>query len=138
MRRKKRLAAIGARRLGADPAVEREVAAILEAVRSEGDAALVRYTQRFDSPGFDAGRITVSQSEMDAACASVDAGFLGNPAGGYRKYRSLPPAAASYFPVHHKTDGNVSRPDRAARARGRALHTRGKGRGDPAHIVSNL
>jgi histidinol dehydrogenase len=49
-----RLARLAGRAGAVDPAVEASVREIVEAVRADGDAALVRYTRRFD--GVDLGR----------------------------------------------------------------------------------
>ena len=47
--------------------VERSVQEILLAVRNEGDEALVRYTQRFDCPGFDSSMLRVPASSLREA-----------------------------------------------------------------------
>jgi histidinol dehydrogenase len=71
-----RLSQIATRRIGADPALERQVLQILENVKHHGDSALVDYTREFDAPGFDAKQITVRQDEVDSAYDQVDADFL--------------------------------------------------------------
>jgi histidinol dehydrogenase len=72
----RKISAIGSRRPGADPVLEAKVLEIIEAVRSEGDAAVLRYTRRFDAPGLEDGRLRVLDEEIDAACAEVDSGFF--------------------------------------------------------------
>lgn len=64
------VAAIGDRRVTRDPAVQRAVRRIVEAVRRDGDAAVARYARQFDGL---AGGIEVSRREMLAAAASVPA-----------------------------------------------------------------
>jgi histidinol dehydrogenase len=64
------------RRPGADPKLEASVLEIIGAVRTEGDAAVLRYTRRFDAPGLEEGRLCVSDEEMEEACAAVDSEFL--------------------------------------------------------------
>ena len=54
--------------------VEGAVADIIENVKKNGDAALKEYCERFDKVKLDA--IEVSQKEIDAAYASVDAKFI--------------------------------------------------------------
>lgn len=71
-----KIGAISKRRPGADPALEKKVAEIVEAVKSGGDAALLQYTRRFDAPGIEQDRITVSDSEIEAAFSEVEPGFI--------------------------------------------------------------
>ncbi|MFH2091420.1 MAG: histidinol dehydrogenase [Pseudomonadota bacterium] len=52
------------------------VEAILEDVKTRGDAALVDYTQKFDSPNVTIDSLKVTQQEFDAALKKVDAAFL--------------------------------------------------------------
>lgn len=54
-----------------DPEVLRVVQGIIEQVRREGDAALLAFGRRFDSPLLDT--LTVSAEEWDAGCAAADA-----------------------------------------------------------------
>ena len=49
-----------------------KVKPIIEAVRSEGDAALVRFARDLDKAELDAGRIRASEAEFDAAFEKVD------------------------------------------------------------------
>jgi len=53
-----------------DPAVVRDVRAIVERVRTEGDAALVDLTARFDGADV-SGRIFIERGEIEAAAAAV-------------------------------------------------------------------
>ncbi|RWM17314.1 MAG: histidinol dehydrogenase [Mesorhizobium sp.] len=49
-----------------------KAAPIIEAVRTEGDAALVRFARDFDKADLDASRLKVSPAEFDAAFGMVD------------------------------------------------------------------
>jgi histidinol dehydrogenase len=49
-----------------------KAAPIIEAVRTEGDAALVRFARDFDKADLDATRLKVSPTEFDAALGMVD------------------------------------------------------------------
>ncbi|RWQ44092.1 MAG: histidinol dehydrogenase [Mesorhizobium sp.] len=49
-----------------------KAAPIIEAVRTEGDAALVRFARDLDKAGLDAARLKVSPAEFDAAFDMVD------------------------------------------------------------------
>lgn len=71
----KRLTDIAGRSLAFRKKDIQAVETILDTVRRKGDAALVDYTRRFDAPGFDAGRLEVSQEEIRAAIRSVDRTF---------------------------------------------------------------
>ncbi len=72
----RKIDAVSRRKPGADPELEARVAAIIEEVKAEGDAALIRFTQRFDAPGMKADQIRVSDAEIDAAHNGVDSQFL--------------------------------------------------------------
>lgn len=55
-----------------DSDIEEAVRSIIAAVRSEGDAALVRFENQFDGAGFSCGEdLKVSREEIEAAGASV-------------------------------------------------------------------
>jgi histidinol dehydrogenase len=75
-RAERKLSAIAARRPGADSELETKVLEIIGAVRSEGDAAVLRYARRFDAPGLEEGRLRVSGEEIEAACGQVDPDFM--------------------------------------------------------------
>lgn len=63
-----RLQALLAFETAQDPAVDAAVAAICDAVRSRGDAALLEYTQRFDRvAAADVGALTLEHAELKAA-----------------------------------------------------------------------
>ena len=49
---------------------------IVGAVRREGDAALARFTEQFDGCALTPAQFEVTQDEVDAACAGVDASLL--------------------------------------------------------------
>jgi len=57
-------------------AVERVVAEILAAVRREGDAALLRYTERFDRLALTPASLRFTPAELAAAEAACEAGTL--------------------------------------------------------------
>jgi histidinol dehydrogenase len=52
--------------------VDEAVAAIIAAVRRDGDAALVDYTARFDGHRVEASSLRIRPEEIAAACAAVD------------------------------------------------------------------
>jgi histidinol dehydrogenase len=72
----RKISAIVARRPGADPALEAKVFEMIGAVKSEGDAAVLRYTRRFDAPGLKEGRLCVPAEEIEAAYGQVDSDFM--------------------------------------------------------------
>ncbi len=99
-----RLARIEARKAGADPAIEAKVLEMIESVRKEGDAALLRFTRQFDAPDLDAAGLTVTRAEIDAARAEVDDQF----------YEILRTAAENIEAFHRqqvRSSWFVSRPD---------------------------
>lgn len=58
------------------PAQNEAVAEIVAAIRAEGDAALIRYTERFDSVRLDASQLRVTDDEIQAAYGKVEPAFL--------------------------------------------------------------
>lgn len=70
-----RLAAIIGRRLDFRKKDLQAVERILAEVRREGDAALVRYTRRFDAPELGAADLRVSAAELEAAGSLVSRAF---------------------------------------------------------------
>ncbi len=72
---RQRLAKLAARHSGG-AAVERQVSSIIRAVRREGDAALLRYTKRFDGVALTRRDFVVSQRDIDKAVAAVPAATL--------------------------------------------------------------
>ena len=54
-------------RPGYPPEIESQVAAIIEDVRKEGDAAIVRYAAKFDHAELDPSRFRVTEKEIDEA-----------------------------------------------------------------------
>jgi histidinol dehydrogenase len=54
-----------------DPAIHRQVAEILAAVRDRGDAALLELTARFDRVSLTADELRVNAAELDAAARSM-------------------------------------------------------------------
>ncbi|ADH86623.1 histidinol dehydrogenase [Desulfurivibrio alkaliphilus] len=73
-----RLTALYDRFQQADDNCRRQVEEIINQVRHQGDAALVEYTRRFDSPAFEAAQLRVSEAEIEAACAQVDHELMGH------------------------------------------------------------
>jgi histidinol dehydrogenase len=53
------------------------VAAILDAVRTRGDAAVIEYTERFDHTGLTPGTLRFTESEIEAAFAATPADVRG-------------------------------------------------------------
>jgi histidinol dehydrogenase len=72
----KRLAAIENRTLGFKKKDITAVSRIIENIRKNGDAALIRYTHQFDSTAVTASSIQVSPQEIEAAVKNVDPAFL--------------------------------------------------------------
>jgi histidinol dehydrogenase len=56
--------------------VDQAVAAIIAEVRAEGDAALLRYTQRFDRLALTADRLRVRADEIEAAAAGIEPSLM--------------------------------------------------------------
>lgn len=65
-----------AARRGAGEDVRQAVAGIIEAVRAEGDAALIRLTERFDGMTLTPARLRVSAAEIEDARRAVPADVL--------------------------------------------------------------
>lgn len=68
--------AITERGLGYTAEDEKGVIDIIEAVRTGGDEALLRYIRRFDAPEMTLSQLVVTEAEIDAAVASVDEAFM--------------------------------------------------------------
>lgn len=71
-----RLAQIATRKVGHARETETRVVEILEAVRADGDAALIRYTRQFDAPDAELANLIAGESEIEAAYAVVAPDFL--------------------------------------------------------------
>ena len=71
----KHLAEILNRFQPADSSCRKNVAEIIDHVRSRGDTALVEYTRRFDDSDFDVAQLRVTESEIDNAYGQVDNDF---------------------------------------------------------------
>ncbi|MGA2174058.1 MAG: histidinol dehydrogenase [Verrucomicrobiota bacterium] len=56
-----------------DPAIEEQTRAIIEAVRTRGDAALIELTERFNGARLEPDQFAVSQAELMAAFLQADA-----------------------------------------------------------------
>ncbi|MEJ2363387.1 MAG: histidinol dehydrogenase [Deltaproteobacteria bacterium] len=57
--------------------LEQTVVEIIQAVQTEGDSALLRYTRHFDAPGIKLDELKVRDSEMKKAAEEVDSDFSG-------------------------------------------------------------
>ena len=88
----KRISEISGRRLSYTKKAYADVTRILEDVRKHGDAALIRYTNRYDAPGLDIEGLIVTPEEIRRALKSVDRSFT----------RSLTLAAAQIEAFHRK------------------------------------
>ncbi|MFP4160049.1 MAG: histidinol dehydrogenase [Desulfobacterales bacterium] len=53
-----------------------KVSAMVDDVRTRGDAAVLEYTRRFDAPEMTAGLVRASDQELDAAAQKVDPEFM--------------------------------------------------------------
>ncbi len=71
-----RLAQIATRKVGYAGELETRVAEILEAVRGDGDAALIRYTRQFDAPDAEPADLSAGEAEVEAAYRAVAPDFL--------------------------------------------------------------
>ncbi|MFD1957057.1 histidinol dehydrogenase [Paenibacillus thailandensis] len=78
------------------PEQNASVAAIVAAVREEGDAALLRFSEQFDGVKLDAGSLRVTKQEIEAAYGQVDAAFL----------EAIREAAANIKSFHEKQKRN--------------------------------
>ncbi|MHA7965407.1 histidinol dehydrogenase [Paenibacillus sp. CAU 1782] len=58
------------------PEQNRATLAIVDGVKNEGDAALLRYTEEFDGSKLTAAQLRVTQDDIDAAYKLVDEAFL--------------------------------------------------------------
>ncbi|MEJ5366206.1 MAG: histidinol dehydrogenase [Desulfosoma sp.] len=70
------LSAVTERQVVVDPDLENRVREILEAVRRDGDEALVDFTRRFDAPDFTKTGIGVGAQEIDKAYETVEPGLV--------------------------------------------------------------
>lgn len=58
------------------PEQNEAVKAIVQAVKAEGDAALLRYTEQFDGMKLEASGLRVTKEELEAAYAAVEPTFV--------------------------------------------------------------
>jgi histidinol dehydrogenase len=72
----KRITSIVNRGLGFKKKDLLTVTRILEDVRKNGDNALIKYTNRFDSPGLSLSSIKATRQEIDTASKTVDRSFV--------------------------------------------------------------
>lgn len=88
----RRISAISDRKFSYTKKAHADVARILEDVRKNGDAALIRYTNQYDAPGMDISGLKATPKEMSDAMKSVGRSFT----------RSLSLAAARIEAFHRK------------------------------------
>ena len=72
----KKVAAIANRSLSFRKKDYQAVASILEDVRRNGDAAVIRYAKRFDAPGLTIKKMKATPKELTAASKKVDRSFV--------------------------------------------------------------
>lgn len=72
----KKLRAVRGRKPGADPTLEKNVADIIQTVKTQGDDALLHFTRQFDAPGIELEQLRVSDAEIEDALSRVDPEFL--------------------------------------------------------------
>ena len=132
----RKISEIARRRPGADPALEAEVFRIIEAVKIEGDAAVLRFSRRFDAPGLEAAQLCVSDAEIDAACGNVDSEFLAIIRTAIRNIEDFHKQQIRHSHFMTKPDGTflgqIVRPVRAA-----GLYIPG-GRGGETPLISSV
>lgn len=132
----RRLDAISRRKPGADPTIEKRVTEILDAVKTGGDAALLRFTREFDAPDMEASLITVSETEIEAAYKEIDPGFLDIIRTAIRNVEDFHRQQLRYSQFMTKPDGTflgrIVRPVRAA-----GLYIPG-GRGGETPLISSV
>ena len=58
--------------------VQDKVLSVIEDVRANGDQALVQYTRKFDSPGFEKSNLKVAVEQLEEAASRVDSEQLQN------------------------------------------------------------
>ncbi len=132
----RKISEIARRRPGADPALEAEVSGIIEAVKIEGDAAVLRFSRRFDAPGLEEAQLRVSDAEIDAACGNVDSEFLAIIRTAIRNIEDFHKQQIRHSHFMTKPDGTflgqIVRPVRAA-----GLYIPG-GRGGETPLISSV
>ena len=132
----RKISEIARRRPGADPALEAEVSGIIEAVKVEGDAAVLRYSRRFDAPGLEEAQLCVSGAEIDAACGNAGSEFLAIIRTAIRNIEDFHKQQIRHSHFITKPDGTflgqIVRPVRAA-----GLYIPG-GRGGETPLISSV
>lgn len=71
-RRRERLAAVAGRQVALDLELQRDVAAIINDVREQGDAALVDYSRRFDRTSLEPADLRVDEDFLKETAAQAD------------------------------------------------------------------
>jgi histidinol dehydrogenase len=75
-RRCERLAAVAARQVALDLELQRDVAAIIQDVREQGDAALVDYSKRFDGISLEPADLRVGEDFLRETAAHADSAVV--------------------------------------------------------------
>ena len=71
-RRREKLDTIAGRQVALDLELQREVMAIINAVRCQGDAALIDYTQRFDGISLESANLRVDEEFLNETASRAD------------------------------------------------------------------
>src|SRR3954465_245778 len=72
-RRRERLASVATRQVALDIELQSDVAAIINRVREQGDAALIDYSKRFDRVSLDPAHLRVEEKFLAETAARADA-----------------------------------------------------------------
>src|SRR6478736_7132712 len=72
-RRREKLASVAARQVALDIELQSDVAAIINRVREQGDAALIDYSQRFDHVSLNPANLRVEEQFLIETAARADA-----------------------------------------------------------------
>src|SRR6185369_9594746 len=71
-RRREKLAAVAARQVALDIELQSDVAAIINRVREQGDAALIDYSKKFDHVSLDPADLRVEEKFLAETAARAD------------------------------------------------------------------
>src|SRR6478735_11674675 len=72
-RRREKLAAVAARQVALDVELQSDVAASIDRVRAQGDAALIDYSKQFDHVSLNAADLRVEEKFLAETAARADA-----------------------------------------------------------------
>ena len=89
--------------------VVKRASAIVDAVKKEGDAALVRYSKELDGVKMTAGQIEVTKAEIDAAAKRVDPKLMEALRFALRRIRRTQGQLLTRIPFSYVSDGFVTR-----------------------------